>query len=186
MLTRRSSSHSATAASQPASACPTTVIACSFFRDIVDKPIGASAMDFGEEYLPAVGAASHRLWPPRRSCPGHNDIKVSARTEKLVLESVPEHARNNAFRSRLEGMYWPSTFLVALANSSITSTATSSEWQSAKAANKASQTAPSSVVASDLTRSSTPRPNYNASPRLPTELRLSNAVSILLPPFCVS
>src|SRR2546423_942357 len=128
MLTRRSSSHSATAASQPASACPTTVIACSFFRDIVDKPISASAMDFGEEHLlPAVGAASNRLWPPRRSCLGHNDIKVSARTEKLVLESVPEHARSNAFHSRLEGMYLPSTFLVALANSSITSTATSSE-----------------------------------------------------------
>jgi len=38
---------------------------------------------------------------------------------------------------------------------------------------------PSSVVASDLTRSSTPRPKYNASPRLLTALRLSNAVSTL-------
>jgi hypothetical protein len=85
-------------------------------------------MDFGEEHLlPAVGVASTRLKPPKRSCPGHNDMKVSARTEKLVLDSVPEHARNNAFHSRLEGMYWPSTFLVAFANSSITSTAASSE-----------------------------------------------------------
>jgi hypothetical protein len=46
-------------------------------------------MDFGEEHLPpVVGVASTQLKPPRRSCLGHSDMKVSARTEKLVLDSV--------------------------------------------------------------------------------------------------
>src|SRR5262249_53614915 len=127
IITFKSSSHSANAASHPASEPPYNVIACISPRVIRARPESASAIEPGlEQPRIDVGTApSCRKAPSRCSSLG-SCIKCSARYGNLDAESVPAQADNKSFHDWLDGMYCPST-LTSLAISRSTSTATSSE-----------------------------------------------------------